>query len=159
MEHYRCHKAYIPKTRAERISDTVEYPPKIFHMPQMSYMDATYHAAKYLIYALQNPSPTSPLVTLGNVHKEALKTLTDIFRKAKTPAVPPRVPVREVGQSNLQGMNQEETQIKKTPKSNPFTNAEPLRVTIVGAYPDELQLVNQAKIDNFSANQKPTFNC
>ena len=28
MEHYRCHKAYIPKTRAERISDTVEIFPK-----------------------------------------------------------------------------------------------------------------------------------
>ena len=24
IEHYRCHKAYIPKTRAEIISDTVE---------------------------------------------------------------------------------------------------------------------------------------
>ena len=25
MEHYRFHKAYIPKTRAERISDTVDF--------------------------------------------------------------------------------------------------------------------------------------
>ena len=28
MEHCRCHNTYIPKTRAERISDTVDFPPK-----------------------------------------------------------------------------------------------------------------------------------
>ena len=69
MEHYRCHKAYIPKTRAEIISDTVEFPPKKFNMPQMSSMDATYHAAQDLIYSLQNSPPASPLVKLGNGHK------------------------------------------------------------------------------------------
>ena len=31
-------------------------------MPQMSSMGATYHEAKDLIYALQNPSPASALV-------------------------------------------------------------------------------------------------
>ena len=74
-----------------------------------------------------------------------MKTLADIFRKEKTPAVPPRVPVREVGQKKLQEMNQEGTQMKRTPQSNPITNAEPLRVPIVEAYLDELQPVNQAK--------------
>ena len=70
MEHYRCHKAYIPKTREERISDTVEpTPPQIFHMPQMSSMDATYHDAQDLIYALQNPARANPLVKLGHGNK------------------------------------------------------------------------------------------
>ena len=43
-EHYRCHKAYIPKIRAERISDTIEFPPKhisyatdIFHGCNLSF--------------------------------------------------------------------------------------------------------------------------
>ena len=31
-------------------------------MPRMSSMDATYYAAQDLIYALQNPVPSSPLV-------------------------------------------------------------------------------------------------
>ena len=66
MEHYRFHKSYTPKTRAERISGTVEFHPKILHMPQMSSMDSTYHAAQDLIYALQNPAPASPLVRLGH---------------------------------------------------------------------------------------------
>ena len=60
-------------------------------------MDATYHAKQYLIYAIQNPYLAIPLVKLGNEHKESLRTLAEIFRKAKPPAVPPRMPVREVG--------------------------------------------------------------
>ena len=71
----------------------------------MSSIDSTYHAAQDLKYLLHNPSPSSPLVKLGHRHKEALKTLADIFRKASPPAVPPRVPVREVGQKKLQEMN------------------------------------------------------
>ena len=74
-----------------------------------------------------------------------MKTLADIFKKANHPAVPPRMPVRKVGQKKLQEMNQEGTQTKRTPQSNPVTNAEPLRVTIVEAYLYELQPVNQAK--------------
>ena len=127
-------------------------------MPQMSSMDATYHSEKYIIYAIHNPVPEIPLVKLGNVHKEALNTLSNIFRKANPPAVPPRVPVRELGQKKLQEMNQEVTQIKMAPQSKPIKNAEPLRVTIVDTYTDELQPLNQSKKRSFSNNQKPAFN-
>ena len=68
--------------------------PKTFHMPHMSSMDATYHAAQDLMHALHNTAPESPLVKLGHGHKEALKTLTNIFRKSNPPAVPLRFPVR-----------------------------------------------------------------
>ena len=85
-------------------------------MPQMSSMDATYHAAQDIIYALHNPSPASRLVKLGNGHKEALKTISDIFRKSNPPAVPPRVSVTEVGQKKLQEMIQEGTQMKMAPQ-------------------------------------------
>ena len=60
--HYICYKSYTPNKRAKRISDTVEFPTHKFNMPQISSMNATYHAAQYLIYALQNPAPASPLV-------------------------------------------------------------------------------------------------
>ena len=102
MEHCWCHKSYIPKTISEQISDTVEFSPKTFHMPQMFSMDATYHAAQDLIYALHNLAPAITLVKLGHGHKEALNTLADIFRKANPPAVPPGVPVKEIGQRKLQ---------------------------------------------------------
>ena len=51
----------------------------------------------------------------------------------------------EVGQQKLQEVNQEGTQTKIAPQSNPVTNAYHPRVTIVETYPDELQPVNQAK--------------
>ena len=110
-------------------------------MPQISSMDATYHAAQDIIYVLHNSAHASTLVKLGHGHKESLKNLADIFRKANPPVVPTRVPVREVGQRKLQEMNQEGTQMKRTPQSDPFINAEHLRVTILGVYPDELQPV------------------
>ena len=101
----------------------------------MSSVDASYHAAQDLIYALHNPAPAIPLVKLGIGHKEALRTLTEIFRKANPSAVPQRVPVREVGQKKIkelnQEVNQEGTQIKSEPQSNPFTNADPLSVHVL----------------------------
>ena len=75
-------------------------------MSQMSSTDANIHSAQDLFYALQNPAPETPLLKLGNLHKEALRTLAEIFRKANPPAVPPRVPVREVFQEKLQEVNQ-----------------------------------------------------
>ena len=79
MAHYRCHKAYVFKTILERILGTVEVSPKQFNMLQMSSTDVTFHAAQYLVYALQNPAPESSQVKLGNGHKEALKTLAEII--------------------------------------------------------------------------------
>ena len=84
-------------------------------MPQMSSMDATYHDTQYLTYAPHNPEPAIPLIKVGNGHKEALKTLANISRKANPPAVPPRVPIREVDQNKLQEMNHEGTQMKRPP--------------------------------------------
>ena len=112
MGHYICHRAYIPKTRAERISDTVEFLPKQFNMPNMSSKDATFHAAQDLICALHNPAPASPLVKLRNGHNESLSTLAEIFIKSSPPEVPPRVPVRELVQEKLKEVNQERSQIK-----------------------------------------------
>ena len=102
----------------------------------MSSVYETYHSTPDLIHALQNPAPASSLLNLGNGHKESLKTLADIFRKVNPPAEPSRVPVREGGQKKSKEMNQEGTQIKRAPQSNPITNAEPLGVSIVYLYPD-----------------------
>ena len=82
----------------------------------MSSVGAIYHYAQDIIYAIHNPEHAIPLVKLGNGNKEALKTLANIFRKANTPVVPLRVPVREVGQKRLQEMNQEGTQMKMEPQ-------------------------------------------
>ena len=108
-------------------------------MPYMSSTDATFHTRQDLIYALQNPEPTRSLVRLGNVHKDSLRTLAEIFIKPNPPEVPLRVTVRRAFQEKTQQVNQEIIQTKIASQSKPFTNAEPLRVTIVEAYPEEPQ--------------------
>ena len=70
-----------PETILERISDKVEFLPKKISMPKMSSTDSTIHVTQYLIHALENPAPVSPIVTLGNAQKDALKSLADIFGK------------------------------------------------------------------------------
>ena len=109
----------------------------------MSPVDATYHVAQDLVYALQNTEPARPLVKLGNEYKHALNTLAEIFITANPPAVLPMVTVRGVRQKKFQGVNQEGTQMKREQQSNSFTNEESLRLSIVEAYPDELQPVNK----------------
>eukprot|EP00978_Attheya_sp_CCMP212_P038542 scaffold191999_cov45-Attheya_sp.AAC.1 len=52
LEHYRCHRVYITKTRAVRVSDTVDFFPQTIRMPQMSSADAATLAAQDL-----NPCP------------------------------------------------------------------------------------------------------
>ena len=122
MKHYVFQRAYIPKTRAEKISDTVEFPPKQFNMPNMSSKDATFNTVQDLIYALQNPAPARPLVKPKDGHKEELRTLEEIFRKPIPPEVPLRVSVREGFQEKLKEVNQERSQMKSASQSKPFTN-------------------------------------
>ena len=115
MDNYRCHKAYINTTREKLISYTVEFFPRKFSMPKISSTDANIHAAQYLIHALKNSVPSSPLVTLRNAHKGVLRYLADIFGISISPEEPPRVPIEEAYPDNLQQLN------KKTIKNPPIT--------------------------------------
>ena len=71
--------AYIPKTRVERISYTVEFLPIKLNIPNLSYTNTSIRSAKDLIRALKNPTPASLIVTLVNAYKEALSYLANIF--------------------------------------------------------------------------------
>ena len=135
MEHYRYHQTYIPNTREERISDTVVFFSKQFNIPKMSYIDTTFNAPQNLIYALYIPRPENPLYKIGNGHKEALRNLAEIFSKCIPPEIPLRVTIREIVQEKPKEVNKERSQLKSASKATPSTNAEPLRVTIVEAYP------------------------
>ena len=136
------------------ISDTVEFSPKQFNIPKMSSTDATIHATQDLIYALQDPAPDSSSVKLVNTHNESFIEIAYIFRKETPSAVPTRVPVRG-GFKKLQQVNQERTHMKNAFQSKTFTNIEPLRVPILGSYPEELQPVHPEKPKTFfSTRQK-----
>ena len=65
-------------------------------MPKISSTDDNIHAAQDLIHVMKNIEPASPLITLVNAHKEALRSLPDIFGKTTSPVEPLRVPIKEV---------------------------------------------------------------
>ena len=75
------------------------------------------------------------LFKIGNVHKEELTKIPEIFRKYPPPSVLPRVTVREVVQEKLQETNQGISHMKSASELKTFTNTEPLRLPIVETYP------------------------
>jgi hypothetical protein len=91
LEHYRCHKVYITKTRSERASDTVEFFPQAITMPHMSSADAATLAAQDLTHTLLHPAPAAPFATLSNTQAEAIAQLAEIFRQVTPRPRPPRL--------------------------------------------------------------------
>ena len=111
LNHYRCHRVYIPATNAIRISDTVSWVPHNIKMPTSSATDLIVAAASDLTHALQQTTH-SPLLPPANTEtRKALSTLTTLFsnriptQKNSLPLVDPhslptnplpRVPVKHV---------------------------------------------------------------
>jgi hypothetical protein len=95
-EHYRCHRVYVTKTRAERIAKTVEFFPHNWKVPEVSPAHAATQAAQDLTEALLNPAPNVPFATVGATQRQALRQLAAIFEKLttskSTPPTQPRVP-------------------------------------------------------------------
>ena len=60
LDHYKCHRIHIQKTRSERISDTVQFLPTHSKMPYASSLDEAIQAIKHLVSAISNAQPTSP---------------------------------------------------------------------------------------------------
>ena len=76
MDHYRCHKVYIPSTHGERIVETVDFQPTMCENPSVSNEENAIIAAHKLTQALQAPG-TGKKLDLQTM--DALKTLADIF--------------------------------------------------------------------------------
>ena len=131
MEYYIWDKAYIPKIRAERILDTVEFPSKQFNIPKMSSTDATIDVAQDLIYALYSPPPEIQLVETWKFIQWGIEVISRNIRKSNPPAVTPRVTIRGAYQEKLQQVNQEKIQTKNESQAKQFTNADYLRVPLM----------------------------
>ena len=77
FEHYRCYRVYIPKTRSERIVDTVELFSTHSPTPTWDANKQVIQAARDLTTALQNPH-----AKIDHLHAnklDALKQLVSIF--------------------------------------------------------------------------------
>ena len=84
MEHYRNYNAYVPETRATRMSDTVEFFPANYNMPTTSSADNVEQLVTDLLHEIQQPRPPSPFSDIGTRTSAALQRLTDIFKRKLT---------------------------------------------------------------------------
>jgi hypothetical protein len=75
MEHHRCFKIYITKTRATRISDTVFFKHQYITNPEVSPETMVIQAAQQLTSALQGT------ISKENETAEALKKVSELFTK------------------------------------------------------------------------------
>jgi hypothetical protein len=96
LQHYRCHRVWIPSTASERVAVTVTWLPHHFKMPTPSSTDIIQAAAKDLTSALQQHHSPTILPSASTENLTALKQLSTIFTnssKSSTsqPAELPRV--------------------------------------------------------------------
>ena len=90
LNHYRCHRVYLPSTRGERVSDTVEFFPHRGNIPAVTPADAATEAAFDLARALSETETGGPF-RVGDHQLDAIRRLAEIFQTtahAKRKVVP-----------------------------------------------------------------------
>jgi hypothetical protein len=92
LEHYRCYRVYVTKTRGERVVETVDFFPDKLTLPFPSAQDLATQAAAELTYALLHPQPAGPFCKVGDKQTIALKRLADIFEGAIRPKLKNVIP-------------------------------------------------------------------
>jgi hypothetical protein len=110
-DHYRCYRVYVNKTRAERITDTVECFPQEIDMPFPTPTEIAIEATKALIHTLNSPIPSMPFAHQPFNRKQAIQTVADIFRPYGSPELPTHViePEPTGPPQNTSRINQEPT--------------------------------------------------
>jgi len=85
MEHYRCHKIYVKKTRSERISDTVFFKHKYITQPTVTSADTIVKALDDLTHALKGRRNVK-----GEVQMDALAKIDEILNNIPKQLEPER---------------------------------------------------------------------
>ena len=81
MNHYWCHDVYVTKTRGERDSDCVEFPPHNNPLPYNSSLENVIITAHELANALKNPEHQAPFPNISKSEMVEIDQLTQIFSK------------------------------------------------------------------------------
>ena len=79
LEHYRCYKVFLTKTRSEIIADVEEFSPQNVKMPRVLSSDVVMLSAQHVVGSLQNTTPNSPFATINDTHHIALRSLVELF--------------------------------------------------------------------------------
>ena len=85
--HYRCHRIYVPRTRAERIGHSVRFFPHDSKLPNQTSAEHATAAALALVKALQHPAPSHPFPPSSDT-ATALQQLADLFLQTSTKPEP-----------------------------------------------------------------------
>ena len=96
LEHYRCYPMFFNKSKAERVTDTIELFPQKVPMPYMTKTDVAIQSIAEIIRLLQHPDAI-PISKVGTKQIDAIKQVAPIFKlprpdKVSTPVSAPRVP-------------------------------------------------------------------
>ena len=86
--HYRCYRIFIPDTRGECITKTIQFFPHKGAMPVMSSANAAKNASRRLADAPANPAPAAPFASFGAHTVDAIQQLVDIFAATSAPSNP-----------------------------------------------------------------------
>ena len=92
--HYRFYHIFIPETREDRITKTVQFFPHNGAIPAMSSANAATDAAMRLSDALANPTPAAPFVHFDAQTMDAIWKIANIFATPGAPPCNPTPPTR-----------------------------------------------------------------
>jgi hypothetical protein len=90
MEHYRCHKIYVKKTKGERISDTVFFKHKYITQPTVTPVDTIVKALDDLTHALKGRRNVK-----GKAQIEALEKIDELLNNLLKQLEPERQQERQ----------------------------------------------------------------
>ncbi|OEU11422.1 hypothetical protein FRACYDRAFT_245985 [Fragilariopsis cylindrus CCMP1102] len=90
--HYRNYRVYIPATRGERTTDTIDFFPEHVQMPKTSSEDRLASVTEDLVAILQKPHPPTPFLDQGTTTNDAIDKLREIFTPRQQNAESTRVP-------------------------------------------------------------------
>ena len=117
LDHYQCHRVWIPSTRSECMTDTLQFFPTVLRTPTLSHQDATIRAAQELSHALKQQH-NNPVSHLTDPQLRALGQLSTLFT-----TMPPGVELTMPKSSSPSQFNQHPdfpTNISSPPVPQPY---------------------------------------
>ena len=119
LEHYRNYRCYVPTTRSQRTSDTVEFFPTTCRTPSLTKADRITMVLTDLQHVLSTQLPSSPYLEAGTVENKQLKHIHELL------AVGPRV------NPDISDVSDKNPRAKQTPTTTtaPQKGNAPPRVT------------------------------
>ena len=96
LEHYRCYRLFVNKSKAERVTDTIDFFTEKAPMPYMTPTDVAIQATAEIIRLLHQPDAIQ-ISKVGTKQIDTIKQIATIFKKPRpdkvsTPVSAPRVP-------------------------------------------------------------------